>query len=84
MTHLEKTFDRILTKFQMDVNSELLVLYKSELFFISIERIITSLSILPKKQQIKLLNKVEEYDSNKLRFLNLLNDLAKPMLSIKV
>lgn len=84
MTQLEKSFDSILSNFQMDLNYELLVLYKSELFFIPIERLVTCISNLPIKQQDKVVLKAERFQLDKPRFLNLLHDLALPMLSIKV
>jgi len=84
MTQLEKSFDSILSSFELDLKHEILVLYKSDIFFISIERLLLSLTILPMKQQDKVLLKVQKYQSNKLRFMNLLHDLAMPMLSIKV
>ena len=84
MTQVEKSFNSVLSKFEMDLNHEMLVLYKSNLFFISIERLLLSGTILPIKQQDKVLLKVQKYQTNKPRFMKLLHDLAMPMLSIKV
>tara|TARA_B110000285_G_scaffold84012_1_gene96472 strand:- start:1116 stop:1370 length:255 start_codon:yes stop_codon:yes gene_type:complete len=83
MTQLEKSFDSILSNFELDFKHEILVLYKSDIFFISIERLLFSLTILPMKQQDKVLRSVQRYQSNKPLFMNLLHDLAKPILSIK-
>jgi hypothetical protein len=67
----------------LDIKHELLVLYKSELFFISIERLLLSLTLLPMKQQNKLLTKIQKHRENKPLFMNLLHDLSKPILSIR-
>ena len=77
-------FESILAKLELDLKHELLVLYKSDLFFISIERLLQSLSILPIKQQRKVLVGIEKHKANKLGFINLLHDLAIPILSIRV
>ena len=82
MTTLEKTFERILSKLGLDIKYELLVLYKSELFFISIERLLLSLTVLPIKQQDKVLKKIQRCRDNKPLLMNLLHDLSKPILSI--
>ena len=82
MTTLEKTFERILSKLGLDIKYELLVLYKSELFFISIERLLLSLTVLPIKQQDKILKKIQRCRDNKPLLMNLLHDLSKPILSI--
>ena len=67
-----------------DLKYEILVLYKSDIFFISIERLLLSLTILPMKLQNKVLLKAKKYQSDKHRFMNLLHDLSLPMLAIKV
>lgn len=82
MTTLEKTFECILSKLGLDIKYELLVLYKSELFFISIERLLLSLTVLPIKQQDKVLKKIQRCRDNKPLLMNLLHDLSKPILSI--
>ena len=83
MTSLEKSFESILSNLELDIKHELLVLYKSELFFISIERLLLSLTLLPMKQQNKLLKNIQKYRENKPLFMNLLHDLSKPILSIR-
>ena len=83
MTSLEKSFESILSNLELDIKHELLVLYKSELFFISIERLLLSLTLLPMKQQNKLLTNIQKYRENKPLFMNLLHDLSKPILSIR-
>ena len=83
MTPLEKAFESILTNLELDLKHEILVLYKSELFFISIERLLLSLTLLPIKQQNKVLRNVQKHKANKPLFMNLLHDLSKPILSIK-
>lgn len=82
MTSLEKSFESILSNLELDIKHELLVLYKSELFFISIERLLLSLTLLPMKQQNKVLTNIQKYRENKPLFMNLLHDLSKPILSI--
>ena len=83
MTPLEKSFDSILPNLELDVKHEILVLYKSDIFFISIERLLLSLTLLPMNQQDKVLRSVKKYKTNKTLFMNLLHDLSKPILSIK-
>lgn len=83
MTSLEKSFESILSNLELDIKHELLVLYKSELFFISIERLLLSLTLLPMKQQNKLLTNIQKHRENKPLFMNLLHDLSKPILSIR-
>jgi len=82
MTSLEKSFESILSNLELDIKHELLVLYKSELFFISIERLLFSLTLLPMKQQNKVLRTAQRHQVNKPLFMNLLHDLSKPILSI--
>jgi hypothetical protein len=82
MTSLEKSFESILSNLELDIKHELLVLYKSELFFISIERLLFSLTLLPMEQQNKVLTNIQKYRENKTLFINLLHDLSKPILSI--
>jgi len=82
MTSLEKSFESILSNLELDIKHELLVLYKSELFFIPIERLLLSLTLLPMKQQNKVLKNAQRYRENKPLFMNLLHDLSKPLLSI--
>jgi len=84
MSELEKSFNSILSNFELDLNHEILVLYKSDIFFISIERLLLSLTILPMKQQNKVLLKAKKYQTDRSRFMNLMHDLSLPMLSIKV
>ena len=83
MTSLEKTFESILSNLGLDIKHELLVLYKSEVFFISIERLMLSLTLLPMKQQNKVSKNIQKYRENKPLFMNLLHDLSKPILSIQ-
>lgn len=83
MNQLEKSFESILSNLELDLKHEILVLYKSELFFISIERLLLSLTLLPIKQQDRVLRSVQRYQANKPLFMNLLHDLSKPLLSIK-
>ena len=83
MTPLEKSFDSILPNLELDVKHEILVLYKSDIFFISIERLLLSLTLLPMNQQDKVLRSVKKYKANKPLFMNLLHDLSKPILSIR-
>lgn len=83
MTTLEKSFECILSNLGLDIKHELLVLYKSEVFFISIERLLLSLTVLPIKQQNKVLKKIQRCRENKPLFMNLLHDLSKPILSIQ-
>ena len=83
MTPLEKSFDSILPNLELDVKHEILVLYKSDIFFISIERLLLSLTLLPMNQQDKVLRSVKKYKTNKPLFMNLLHDLSKPILSIR-
>ena len=83
MTSLEKSFESILSNLELDIKHELLVLYKSELFFISIERLLLSLTLLPMKQPNKLFKNIQKYRENKPLFMNLLHDLSKPILSIR-
>ena len=59
MTPLEKSFDSILPNLELDVKHEILVLYKSDVFFISIERLLLCLTFLPLKQQDKGLRLVK-------------------------
>ena len=82
MTPLEKSFESILSNLELDLKHEILVLYKSDVFFISIERLLLSLTLLPMKQQEKVLRSAQRYQANKPLFMNLLHDLSKPMLSI--
>ena len=83
MTQLEKCFDSILSNFELDFQHEILVLYKSNVCFISIERLLLSLTLLPMKQQDKVLRNAQRHQTNKPLFMNLLHDLSKPILSIK-
>jgi len=83
MTPLEKSFESILSNLELDLKHEILVLYKSDVFFISIERLLLSLTLLPMKQQEKILRSAQRHQENKPLFMNLLHDLSKPILSIK-
>ena len=83
MTPLEKAFESILTNLELDLKHEILVLYKSDVFFISIERLLLSLMLLPIKQQEKVLRTAQRHKENKPLFMNLLHDLSKPLLLIK-
>ena len=82
MTLLEKSFKNILSNLELDLKHEILVLYKSDVFFISIERLVLSLTLLPMKQQEKVIRKAQRHQANKPLFMNLLHDLSKPILSI--
>lgn len=83
MTPLEKAFESILTNLELDLKHEILVLYKSDVFFISIERLLLSLMLLPIKQQQKVLRTAQKYKKDKTLFINLLHDLSKPLLLIR-
>ena len=83
MTPLEKSFESILSNLELDLKHEILVLYKSDVFFISIERLLLSLTLLPMKQQEKVLRSAQRHQVNKPLFMKLLQDLSKPILSIK-
>ena len=82
MTPLEKSFESILSNLELDLKHEILVLYKSDVFFISIERLLLSLTLLPMKQQEKVLRSAQRYQANKPMFMSLLHALSKPILSI--
>lgn len=83
MTPLEKAFESILTNLELDLKHEILVLYKSDVFFISIERLLLSLTLLPIQQQDKILRSAQRHRFSKPLFMNLLHDLSKPLLLIK-
>ena len=83
MTPLEKAFESILTNLELDLKHEILVLYKSDVFFISIERLLLSLTLLPIQQQDKISRSAQRQSSSKPLFMNLLHDLSKPLLSIR-
>tara|TARA_B110000285_G_scaffold161202_1_gene180040 strand:- start:280 stop:534 length:255 start_codon:yes stop_codon:yes gene_type:complete len=83
MNPLEKSFESILFNLELDLKHEILVLYKSDVFFISIERLLLSLTLLPVNQQHKVLRSVKKHKTNKPLFMNLLHDLSKPIVSIK-
>lgn len=83
MTPLERSFDSILPNLELDLKHEILVLYKSDIYFISIERLLLSLTLLPMNQQDKVLRSVKKYKTNKPLFMNLLHDLSKPILAIR-
>jgi len=83
MTPLEKAFESILSNLELDLKHEILVLYKSDVFFISIERLLLSLMLLPIQQQNKILRNAQRFFSSKILFMNLLHDLSKPLLSIR-
>jgi len=83
MTPLEKAFESILTNLELDLKHEILVLYKSDVFFISIERLLLSLTLLPIQQQDKISRSAQRKSSSKSLFMNLLHDLSKPLLSVR-
>jgi len=83
MTPLEKAFESILTNLELDLKHEILVLYKSDVFFISIERLLLSLTLLPIPQQDKISRSAQRRSLSKPLFMNLLHDLSKPLLSIR-
>ena len=83
MTPLEKAFESILSNLELDLKHEILVLYKSDVFFISIERLLLSLTLLPIQQQDKISRSAQRQSSSKSLFMNLLHDLSKPLLSIR-
>jgi len=83
MTPLEKAFESILTNLELDLKHEILVLYKSDVFFISIERLLLSLTLLPIQQQDKISRSAQRKSSSKPLFMNLLHDLSKPLLSVR-
>ena len=83
MTPLEKAFESMLSNLELDLKHEILVLYKSDVFFISIERLLLSLTLLPMKQQEKVVRSAQLHQVNKPLFMKLLHDLSKPILSIK-
>ena len=83
MTPLEKSFESILSNLELDLKHEILVLYKSDVFFISIERLLLSLTLLPIQQQDKISRSAQRKSSSKPLFMNLLHDLSKPLLSVR-
>ena len=70
MTPLEKAFESILTNLELDLKHEILVLYKSDVFFISIERLLLSLTLLPIQQQDKISRSAQRQSSSKPLFMN--------------
>jgi len=83
MIPLEKSFESILSNLELDLKHEILVLYKSDVYFISIERLLLSLTLLPMKQQEKILRSIQRNSSSKPLFMNLLHDLSKPLLLLR-
>lgn len=74
----------ILSKANLNHDDELLIIKNSNLIFVTIERLLISLSNLTKKQHRILKLKMLKIQDDKASLLNLMHDLAISMLSVKL
>ncbi len=74
----------ILDKNEICLQTEIIIVNQSKVYFITPERVLLSVDLLKEKWKVKLLNRFKNVEHNNKKLLSIIHDLAIPMTSIRV
>ena len=84
MSSKELVIRNILSEVSIDPKDKMLVLNGEDVFFVSYDRVIDSVMMLPPIQQAKILKRIVRCKDEKVKLCNLFHDFAKPVTSVRL